>query len=316
MKTSEEFGQFYIDSLLPDIYEIETLRKKTLSRLLWVCVPIIPVCLGVAFALKDIQQLSVTAIFGGIVVCGFVFSAMKRGFVTDFKQRVIKNIIRFIDPNLVYRENQYISSLEFRQSGIFLKDPDRYSGDDRVSGIIGVTSLDFSEINAEYITKDSKGRTQHHKIFKGLFFTADFNKDFAGRTFVLPDCAEKLFGSIGKMFQSWNALRPDLVKLEDPEFEKEFAVYGDDQVESRYILSTSLMRRILEFKQKTGRKLFISFIASKMYIAIPYTKNLLEPSIFTTLMDYKKIKSYFDDLQLAISIVEDLNLNLRIWSKQ
>jgi len=316
MKTLDEFERFYLDILLPDIYDIEVLRKKTLKRIIVCCASCIILFLVAAFILSNYGRVAVVAIFAGIFLTGIVFAALTRGFVTDFKQRVIGKIIQFIDPNLVYRHNQYISPQEFRRCGIFLKDPDRYYGDDRVSGIIGVTSVDFSEIHAQYVTKDSKGRTQYHKIFKGLFFVADFNKNFSGRTFVLPDCAEKLLGSLGKIFQSWNVSRPDLIKLEDPEFEKEFAVYGDDQTESRYILSTSLMKRIIEFKQKTGKKISVSFIDSKMYIAIPYAKNLLEPSIFTTVLDFKKIKEYFDDLQLAIGAVDDLNLNLRIWNKQ
>ena len=40
----------------------------------------------------------------------------------------------------------------------------------------------------------------------------------------------------------------ELVKLEDPEFEKSFVVYSGNQTEARYILSTSLMRRILDYK--------------------------------------------------------------------
>ena len=59
----------------------------------------------------------------------------------------------------------------------------------------------------------------------------------------------------------------------------------------------------------------MSFIDSRMYIAIPYTENLFEPQLFKTILDFAPVQKYFEDLQLAIGIVEDLNLNLRIWSK-
>ena len=71
---------------------------------------------------------------------------------------------------------------------------------------------------------------------------ADFNKNFNGHTVVLPDTAEKILGKFGQSLQSMSS-RGELVKLEDPEFEKEFCVYGDDQVEARYILSPALMKR-------------------------------------------------------------------------
>lgn len=72
----------------------------------------------------------------------------------------------------------------------------------------------------------------------------------------------------------------------------------------------------MNFKKKTGKKISLSFVGSKIFIAIPYAENLFEPRLFRTIMDFEPIKKYFDDLQLALGVVEDLNLNTRIWSKQ
>ena len=101
--------------------------------------------------------------------------------------------------------------------------------------------------------------------------------------------------------------------MDDPEFEKQFVVYGSDQVEARYILSTSLMRRILDYKNKTKKSIYISFIDDKLFFAISYFKNLFEPKLFMTLLNFNLIKEYYEDLELTISIVEELNLNIRIW---
>ena len=137
--------------------------------------------------------------------------------------------------------------------------------------------------------------------------------------FLLEDYAnkaEKLLGRFGRTLQSKNKKRGQLIKLEDSEFEKYFVAYGDDQVQARYILSTSLMKRIVSFKKNTKRQIYLSFIGSKIYVAISYTKNLFEPKLHKTLLDFKPIQEYFEDLQLVLSIVNDLNLNTRIWAKQ
>ena len=84
--------------------------------------------------------------------------------------------------------------------------------------------------------------------------------------------------------------RGELVRLEDPEFKKECCVYSDDQVEARYILSTSLMKRILEFKQKWRTKVSLSFRDSKVYIAIRMNKNLFETRLFKSIVDYHFIE--------------------------
>jgi hypothetical protein len=200
-------------------------------------------------------------------------------------------------------------------SKIFTTKPNRYKGDDLVWGKTGATTIKFSEIHA--VHESGSGKNRHrHTVFKGLFFIGDFNKDFTTQTVVLPDTAEKLFGYLGQKLQSLNIFRGQLIKLDDPEFEKHFVVYGNDQIQARYILSTSLMERIVEFKKKTGRKIYLSFVGSMVFVAVSYTRSLFEPRIFKTLLDFDPIRKYFEDLQLAIGIVDDLNLNTRIWSKQ
>ena len=81
---------------------------------------------------------------------------------------------------------------------------------------------------------------------------------------MFTDTAEKMFCFIGTKLQKMNKARGELVKLENPEFESEFAVYSDDQIESRYILSPSLMERILSFKKQTKKSIQLSFIDSRL----------------------------------------------------
>ena len=153
-------------------------------------------------------------------------------------------------------------------------------------------------------------------IITFIVFVADFNKHFKTHTLVLPDTAEKLFGKIGQNLQSMSFTRGELIKLEDPEFEKEFCVYGDDQIEARYILSPALMQRIVEFKRKWNTKVYLSFKDSKVYIAIKLNKNLFVTRLFKSIVDYAFIEENVRFLVLLIGIVEDLNLNTRIWTKQ
>jgi hypothetical protein len=203
-------------------------------------------------------------------------------------------------------------------SRIFRKEPDRYRGDDLVTGRLGKTEIAFSEIHSEYkTTTHSKtgSETSWNTIFRGLFFIANFNKSFAGETYVLPEVAQKVFGKVlGNLFQSWNRGRGQLVKMEDPRFEKNFVVYGDDQIEARYILSTSLMKRIADYKEKTKKIIYLSFINNRIYVAISYHKDIFEPKMFKTLLDFGVIREYYEDLSYAVGLVDDLNLNARIWN--
>jgi Protein of unknown function (DUF3137) len=172
-------------------------------------------------------------------------------------------------------------------------------------------------INLEHFKSDIiHDRVIRSQIFKGLFFVGDFNKHFQGQTIVVPDYAERYLGNLAQDLQALNQQRGQLVRLEDPEFEKLFAVYSTDQIEARYLLSTSLMQRLVDFTKKARRSLFVSFVDDKIYMAIQYDEDLFEPKLFKNMVDFTPVREYFETLQLMIGIVEELNLNRRIWTKR
>ncbi|MCR9171291.1 MAG: DUF3137 domain-containing protein [bacterium] len=324
MKTIEEFKQFYDTDLQPTLQALELKRKKAVKLVAFLVVAVVGavvLALGAStlFPSENLKYvgIGVSALAGivFIVVFAIKINRAKKAIKLEYKQEVIKEMIAFVDPNLTYTATGSISEGAFNGSKIFLKDPDRYKGDDLIQGTIGSTEIDFSEIHAEYYTTDKDGNRKYHTIFKGIFFIADFHKDFHGETIVLPDTAEKFFGKLGTLFQKMNISRPKLVKLENPEFEKAFAVYGTDQVEARYILTPSLMERIMDFRKKSG-KIHLSFLHSKVYIAISVKNNLFEPPFFKSMLKFELIEEYFNYLILSVNIVEDLDLNTRIWSKE
>ena len=255
----------------------------------------------------------------GIAVVAFIHSSNAKSYRTAFKTLIIARLVSAIGPQLSYVANGYISEGDFRASQLF-RSPDRYNGEDLVNGQHGETQLRFSEIHAEYRTRDSKGRTQWHTIFRGLFFIADFNKQFMGITMVLPDTAERLFGGFGQSLQALGTKlsfsNRELVKLEDPEFEQQFVVYATDQIEARYLLSMSLMRRLLDFRHKAGCEVRAAFVASQLYVALPLNENLFEPPMFGAALDVASLDQYVEQLRFVLGIVDDLDLNTRIWSKQ
>jgi len=317
------FEQFYETELTPALQPLEERRKAVAKKILFICGAVAAVALliaGVLLMNSHDPAALFFPLFIAAAIIALIFKQLSAGYVNDFKNQVVALIVNYIDPDLTYRPQSGISQQQFLAGGIFRQRIDRYQSEDLVQGTAGKTRIEFSEIHAEYKTetRDSKGRrhTQWHTIFKGLFFIADFNKHFRGRTFVLPDTAEKLLGRIGQKLQEIDRSRGELVTLEDPAFEKEFAVYSSDQVEARYILSPALMRRLLEFKQKTGTKVYFSFIGGEVNIGLSSQKNRFEPKLFSTVLDIDMAREFVSDLQLALGIVEDLNLNTRIWTKE
>lgn len=337
MKTVSEFQNFYNAHLLASLKEMDRLRKKTLRKnfsttLLFILLIIAMVAValllnrmiyGEFFSERRANLPLTIVLIISIVLFIYYLGRIKsnrRKYVSEFKNRIITEIIEFIEPGLKYSPTGFVGIEDFKKSKLFRRLPDSYRGDDLVTGTIDKTDIAFSEIHARYkVTEydDDGGRKERwKKIFDGLFFMADFHKDFNGEYFVLADFAERAFGKQGKFFQKMNKRYGQLIELENIEFEKEFVVYGSDQIEARYILSATIMERLLNFKKRTDKKIRISFVKSLIFIAIPYRKKLFEPCYRKSVVNEKKTMQFFRDMELAIGIVEELNLNLRIWSKE
>ena len=316
----KNFDSFYDNKLLPVLQELEKVRLRIRKNILrgGSVGLIVAIALYLIASPNDFIPL-MFFLAGPVIIAsiiGFAFSYKEhKNLKTTFKSKVIGEMVHFIEASLSYEPKKKISQQEYKRSKLFTRGYDRYKGDDYVKGKLGATQIEFSELHTQYETKDKDGKSSWHTIFRGIFFIADFNKNFKGETFVQPDLAEKMFGFMGSSLQKINKSKGDLVKMENEAFEKEFVVYASDQVEARYILSTKLLQRIIDFKNKMGAKMHVSFINSKMYIGISLRKNLFEVSYFKSLLKKEPIEEFYKYLDLCIGIAEELDLNTRIWTK-
>jgi len=318
MNKYSNFREFYEKELRSDLEIIDQERKKVNRCVLIIFLITIVIITGELiwipssfFMLK--AAVPMITVIAGIIMIG-IFS---KSFRREYKNKIIARIAGFTDKELVYSPDGAVPYNEFVKSGIFPFSCDRYTGEDYFRGKFGKTEIEFSEITAKHKSTSGSGQKDEYTIFfRGLFIIADFNKHFKTHTVVLPDTAEKLFGKFGQTLQSIFPDRGELIRLEDPSFEKEFCVYGDDQVEARYILSPALMERIVTFKRKWNKRIYFSFIDSKVYIAISMNKNLFELRSFKPAADYPFLEENLRFLILLTEVVDDLNLNTRIWTKE
>ena len=243
----------------------------------------------------------------GLIILFYCINAQGKELSAFYKKEVIATIISKLCEGATFEPDQGISQGTFEGCGLF-QEPDRYHSEDLISGCVEATHFVCSEIHAEEkrVTSDGKGHTRTYwvDIFRGFFFIADFQKDFKGKTSVYRNSWIKLhFGE-------------QRVKLENPEFENSFDVYSTDQVEARYLLTPSLMERLLILDQKFPGKITLSFRDSNVIIAIPDTIDHFEAGIWQSMLENNLLKREFDTICLLIGIVDDLNLNLRIWTKE
>jgi hypothetical protein len=310
MDEPTDFYDFYNRVLRPEIARVEPLRKQAVAK---ACVIAILAVIGtVVWALTVgrllgwdngiVDDSCVIPLFIGVGVWG----PIRRKYRDDYQLKLSTAIIKQYNASFSYDRNAAVSEVAFTDSGLFpryLKGEGRHCcGTDWVSGKIGVTPFEFSDLDASI--QNGKSREQ---LFGGVFFVADFNKNFSGETFVTSRHA---------FFSSGPETPPgEVVTLEDPEFESMFATHSTSQIEARYILSPALMRRILYFAQQSRTPIAIAFSGTSMFIALFGRSTKLEPVLWQTLQKPSLFFGIWANLEFLCGIVNEMDLNTRIWTK-
>lgn len=322
MTQPEFLEDLYQNQLQPKLQELDASRREIMIRNI---VSFAMIVISIFVGLTLLQFSMIMAIMWGLLSIGLsVYSLVLIGrkydqYRASFKQEVVNTIVHAIDPSWSYTPEGAISEAEYYSSKLFPKKYDRYQGDDLISGVIEKTDFRCSELHTEYKTHttDQKGnsQTQWKTIFQGLFFHADFHKNFSGETFISPDYTK---GFLGAIHQKFNKRRGNakLVRLENEEFERYFAVHGTDQIEARYIMTPAMMEAFVRLKEKIGQKFYVSFVGNRVYCAFSFSKELFEPTIFKSIVKFADVESIYQLFKINQLIIHELNLNTRIWTKE
>lgn len=319
MKTTEELQNLYETKLKPALESIEGQRKSILYKYI-ICIVGALGSFAAAFFLAEtyiiVFYLAIAAILGSGFYMFFVVGKQKKAYRAIYKQDVVKAIVELINPDWQYDSEGRISESDYRKSQLFNTSWDKYQGDDLVTGVMEKTDFQFSELHTQYktyTTKDGKTEEEWHTIFKGLFAHADFNKEIKGRTFVLPEHAKKDFTKYSLSEKDGGETK--LVKLENPVFEKIFKVFGTDQIESRYILTPTMMEAMVNIYNKYKKRVHFSFIGSRVFVAMSFNKDLFEPRIIKSGVRFEDMEQMNEQFNLIQTLIHEMNLNTRIWTK-
>jgi hypothetical protein len=320
MKTDADFLEFYERELAPKLIRLERMRHAIipLISILFIIIGCVLVYLSLKYQVyRDDSFIGalmwyLLLVLADYSICKSAFIHLGAKFICRYKEEVVSSVAAYAHDGLEYSKDEGINSEVICKSRVFLQDPDTVRSEDCFSGVIGETEVAFSEVYAGF--SGITGRVP----FAGVIFVADFNKHFRGLTLVLPRGIQKVFGErIGQIMQSTGSTRPPVVRLEDINFEREFIVYSDDQVEARYILSPALMERIRRMNLEYSKGVALSFWQDKLVARIEYDyphANFFEPDLLGDY--YSRLLRDFKLLQSLVSIVKELNLNTRIWSKE
>ena len=256
--------------------------------------------------------LGVLAILIGLMV--LVISEYLKYFAPRWKKELQESIggaiLKQLYPSWTFKASNHLPLGAFRELGV-VQGSQNWDGSNLIAGKYGDTTFSFCHLHVYYQDKDGNSPP-----FNGLLLVFDFHKLFKGKTLVVRDQAQKILGSyMGKKVQEFGWRGLELVYLEDPIFERFFAVYGDSQITSRYILTLQMMQSLIQLRQRYGEEIFFSFVEGKIAVAINhvylYQNNIESPIHLEASLD-----QFLKPVEIVKDVIDTLQLNTRIWGKE
>lgn len=175
----------------------------------------------------------------------------------------------------------------------------RYSCDDSITGSYGLLNLDISELHLEKVVRTRK-HTHTVTIFQGILVCFKSLKKYSGYT-VVKNNGISLFAGKEK------------VNLEDPEFEQYYDVYSSDQVEARYLLTSSFMNRMVQLAKKNrAGNITISFEHGNVNLAIESSKDWFEIPILKPATRIENYRAIVFELINILKIIDSLKMEQNI----
>lgn len=138
MNEIKDFDEFYDIKLKP---YLGNLRKQSRRRLDWgtvlvvISIIFIPVIVfGLSPASGDYSIWILISISVMLILSIYQYTSAADGYENDFKEHIIRQIIEFIHPGLLYKHDVYINSKYYKNSSLFRAYYKDYYGEDLIEG--------------------------------------------------------------------------------------------------------------------------------------------------------------------------------------
>ncbi len=274
----QNFDEIY-NKLKENYKDLDIKRKKTLGIILLTLLVIIIVVFFASSLLFTFLLIPASIIF--LIIFATINS---RKFNKEFKQTIIRDLVKYYDPNLYFSPDSSIRSSLYNDAEF--EKYDNFNSNDYIYGRIGgKIEFQLSDVRTTNVSIDENGRETEITIFRGLFSASNLETDINGKIKIHSDK-----GLIGKFVRN-----KDLLHMDSQEFEKYFDVYSEQKILAMRILTSDIMDYLISFKKDNKIKFEITIKNSSFYIRI-HCRDMFEGHLFLNVLDYNTLKKYYNYL--------------------
>ena len=258
---------------------------------------------GIMLGIKGVVMLLILPIVGYL---GWIGNSLRK-YVKLFKPRVVRLILDYIDNQLSYDTLHYysekgISKKVFLSSGLYVTKADEYEAEDYISGRIGDVDFELCEVRVRELAGTQSGvRT----VFSGIFFKATFNRPVQGAFLIVPKDERARMNKTIKKFNLRGGKQVIVPELEA--FNEKFLIYRTLDASVSMVVSLAFCESILNYYKMTGEYPAVFISGDGAYAVLPSTKDMLEPSLFSSNLKFEKINDFYSDLTMLLDLIEEID---------
>lgn len=160
----------------------------------------------------------------------------------------------------------------------------------------------YKGVNFEYSDFVTSNKTDDSNIvlFAGQWLIFDFNKKFK---FDFQVCE--------KDFKNSKVDRENFkkVELEDIEFNNIFNVYSQNDLDTFFVLTPSIIEKLKELNNNLNGSLLLCFVENKLHIGLCNGEDFFERDVSSEINVNKENEKVMEDLKVILSFVDILNLD-------
>lgn len=189
---------------------------------------------------------------------------------------------------------------------------ERKSFEDLWLGNVREHSFQLYQAKLEVERNNGKS-TYWETVFDGSIITIGFARRFNGVTLVERAGRRKsLFGLLGdKDNITLGGMQLDRIDMVDPRFEDQFAVWSNDQVESRYLVHPAYVERLMAVEAAfAGDHIRCLFNGGQLIVALE-SGNLFESGSLEASNDRAMLAKTIDQFGTLVELAEELNEEAR-----
>ena len=249
--------------------------------------------------------ISIGAIMAGGAWGYMPISAAKKEAKIGINQAIAKSL------GLIY-EHDFEPGMEFDNCAKYQLVPSyqRSNFEDRWSG--SVAGHDFNLFEAHLEVQRGSGKNRRWvTVFRGAIISMGYGKNFHGTTLLQR----------AKKHKGWFGGRKDTVKFKGhelgyvdmvhPDFEDQFVVYSDDQVEARYLINPIYVEQLMSIESAfDGEDIRSLFVGGQVVIAVE-SGNLFESGSIDAADDRAKIDETVGQFLTLANLAASFNENTR-----